>query len=71
MSQQIFAKIKKSSKYYAQQPMSSAAKPVAFEVFLDAQTLGAYVVHGRPGQYRLVDVNLFVVCESGRELKIA
>ena len=70
MSQQIFAKIKEDSKYHCQQPMVDK-QPVAFAVTLVPESgNGKYVVHGRPGQYRLADVNLFVYMD-GRELMIA
>ena len=54
--QQLFAKIKRSSKYYNQNELA---------------TYGEYCIQGGPGgQYRLADVNLFVV-EGGRELRIS
>lgn len=65
--QQIYAKIKKSSKYYGQ------TKPGAlFPVFVDAGIRDDYKVQGGPGgQYRLVDVNLFVLDDAGHECRIA
>lgn len=65
--QQIYAKIKKSSKYYGQ-----TASGALFPVFLEAEGHGDYKVQGGPGgQYRLADVNLFVIGEAGHELRIA
>ena len=72
--QQLFAKIKKSSKYFHQnafaknEPGSWGGFP--FKVFIDPRC-GDYCVQGGPGgQYRLTDVNIFIV-ESGRELRIS
>ena len=63
--QQIYAKIKKSSKYYGQ------GDGGLFEVFVEAGNREAYVVQGGPGgQYRLTDVNLYIV-EDGSELRIS
>lgn len=61
--QQLFAKIKKSSKYYATQ-----SDGTAFPVFIKAGHPEAYVVQG--GEYRLADVNLYVV-QDGREMRIS
>jgi hypothetical protein len=64
--QQLYAKIKRSSKYYRQ-----TAPGTLFEVFVEAGTPAAYLVQGGPGgQYRLSDVNLFVV-QDGREVRIS
>ena len=64
--QQIYAKIKKSSKYYGQ-----TSPGELFAVFIDASMRSEYRVQGGPGeQYRLADVNLFVV-EDGKELRIS
>lgn len=64
--QQLYAKIKRSSKYYGQ-----TEKGELFKVFVEAGHPDSYVVQGGPGgQYRLADVNLFV-CEGGLALRIA
>ena len=64
--QQLFAKIKRSSKYYGQ-----GEKGDLFEVFVEAGNPAAYLVQGGPGgQYRLSDVNLYIV-EDGREVRIS
>jgi hypothetical protein len=64
--QQLYAKIKRSSKYYGQGEMGAL-----FEVFVEAGHPEAYLVQGGPGgQYRLSDVNLFVV-DEGREVRIS
>lgn len=64
--QQLFAKIKRTSKYYGQ-----TASGALFPVFVEAGYAEGYVVKGGPGgQYRLRDVNLFVV-EDGREMRIS
>lgn len=64
--QQLYAKIKKTSKYFGQ------GEPGAlFPVYIDPTTKWEYCVTGSPGeQYRLKDVNLFVVA-GGRELRIS
>lgn len=66
MSQQIYAKIKKSSKYYGQTRLGAR-----FPVHIEHQGEWEYTVHGNQNYYRLRDVNLFVVGEDGRELRIA
>lgn len=64
--QQLYAKIKRSSKYYGQ-----GKKGALFEVFVEAGHPEAYLVQGGPGgQYRLVDVNLYIV-DEGREVRIS
>lgn len=74
VGQQLYAKIKKSSKYYnqnnwcIQQPERFGAFPFAVRICPDFRD---YCVQGGPGgQYRLADVNLFVI-ENGKELRIA
>lgn len=65
MEQQLYAKIKRSSKYYSQ------GDGAPFEVLIVPGDPCGYVVMGGPGgQYRLSDVNLFVI-ENGQRLKIA
>jgi len=74
IGQQLFAKIKRSSKY-ANQNDWAAAEPkrwggFPFKVRIEP-AYGEYCVQGGPGgQYRLADVNLYVV-EDGVELKIS
>ena len=64
--QQLYAKIKRSSKYYGQ-----GERGALFEVFVEAGNPAAYLVQGGPGgQYRLADVNLFIV-DDGREVRIS
>ena len=64
--QQLYAKIKRTSKYYGQ-----GNKGALFKVFVGTVNLGDYVVQGGPGgQYRMSDVNLYVV-EDGCEMKIS
>ncbi len=64
--QQIYARIKKSSKYYGQ-----TAPGDLFPVYVEATGYReGYVVQGGPGgQYRLQDVNLYVV-ENEHEMRI-
>lgn len=72
--QQLYAKIKKSSKYFSQN-WSAEQDPerwggFPFEVFIEASGRGYCVQGGPGGQYRLEDVNLFVKDEDGHELRI-
>lgn len=66
MSQQIYAQIKRTSKYYGQ------TEPRAlFAVHIAPQGHWEYIVRGGPGGgYRLSDVNLYVV-EDGHEIRIS
>lgn len=66
MAQQIFAKLKKTSKYYNQKRPGER-----FEVHVEQQGEWEYVVHNAGNDYRLSDVDLFVVGADGRELKIS
>ncbi len=71
--QQIYARIKRSSKYYHQNEFAKQSPGQfgwPFRVFIDP-ACGSYCVQGGPGgQYRLADVNLFVIVD-GREQRIA
>lgn len=69
--QQIYAKIKKSSKYYFQNDWARNEGSFPFPVsIIPEPTIPEYCVLGGPGgRYRLADVQLFVV-QDGRELKI-
>lgn len=65
MGQQLFAKIKKSSKYYGQ-----GEKGELFPVYVVHGPALEYVVKGgEGGQYRLIDVNLYII-DEGREMRI-
>jgi hypothetical protein len=72
--QQIYAKIKKSSKYFDQNRLAQEDPQrwgFPFPVHVVAGGVGGYVVQGGPGgQYRLTDVNLFVI-DGDREMKIS
>jgi hypothetical protein len=64
--QQIYAKIKRSSKYYGQTDPGEI-----FPVRIATQ-FGDYAVQGGPGsQYRLSDVNLFIVDVDGEASRIS
>lgn len=75
MTQQLFAKIKKSSKYFGQNE-TAIQKPERYGGFpFPVRVVGfdqfGYVVKGGPGgQYRLADVSLFIV-DQDRELQIS
>jgi len=60
--QQIYAKIKKSSKYYGQNQMAKQEGVFPFPVTIThGNDPDFYFVQGDPGgSYRLADVNLFV-----------
>ncbi|UKD15438.1 hypothetical protein L3V59_21050 [Burkholderia aenigmatica] len=66
MSQQIHAKIKRTSKYYGQTQPGKL-----FPVQISPLHRDEYVVNGNNNFYRLRDVNLFIVGEDGYELRIA
>jgi hypothetical protein len=64
--QQLYAKIKRTSKYFGQTEHGAL-----FPVFVEVGWVGGYVVQGGPGgQYCLKDVNLYVV-EDGKEMRIS
>lgn len=64
--QQLYAKIKRSSKYYGQGKAGAL-----FEAFVEAGEPTGYLVQGGPGgQYKLSDVDLYIV-EGGREVRIS
>jgi hypothetical protein len=72
--QQLYAKIKRTSKYSHQNDWAKAEPSrwggFPFKVTVIA-TQDEYCVQGGPGgQYRLADVNLFIV-QDGREQKIS
>jgi len=71
MSQQLYAKIKRSSKYFSQNKVAQEnGYGLPFAVRVDAIS-DAYCVSGGPGgRYRLSDINLFIV-EDGKELRIS
>lgn len=64
--QQIYAVIKRSSKYYGQ-----GDKGKLFAVSIESGHPQAYIVRGGPGgRYRLADVNLYIKDEDG-EVRIS
>jgi len=64
--QQLYAAIKRTSKYYGQTDPGER-----FPVYIDPAERSDYKVKGGPGgQYWLSDVQLFVIVD-GRELRIA
>lgn len=75
MAQQLYAKIKRTSKYADQNETAAQGSwglPFPVEIQLSRIAISKdYVVKGGPGgQYRLADVNLFVKCDDGTDLKI-
>lgn len=73
MAQQLYAKIKRSSKYeYQNQLAIEGEYGLPFAVEIDSYKNDPYPVKGGPGgQYRLSDVNLFVKSDDGTDLRIA
>lgn len=68
--QQLYAEIKKSSKYASQAALAKSQGEYPFKVRIEGYTDG-YVVQGGPGgQYRLEDVHLFVTDSQGRKVRI-
>lgn len=64
--QQLYARIKRSSKYYDQTPEDGSA----FAVRVIAGPREGYLVQGGPGgQYRLRDVHLYII-DDGEEVRI-
>jgi hypothetical protein len=72
MSTQLYAKIKRTSKYEHQnQVAKEGPHGFPFPVTVDAGWFDSYCVRGGPGGgYRLTDVNLFVIAD-GKELRIS
>lgn len=73
--QRLYAKIRKSSKYYDQNDLAKADPErwggFPFPVYIEVGDPDGYVVQGGPGgQYRLSDVDLYVA-ENGRAMKIS
>lgn len=68
--QQLFAEIKKSSKYAHQAEWAKSQGQYPFPVQVVDDHGGMYCVVGGPGgQYRLADVNLYVI-ENGKKLRV-
>lgn len=69
--QQLYAEIKKSSKYAHQASLARSRGEYPFQVRVQNDHGGEYCVAGGPGgQYRLRDVNLYVISD-GRKLRIS
>ncbi|MNG00644.1 hypothetical protein D3C84_835870 [compost metagenome] len=68
---QLFAEIKKSSKYACQADWArNGTYGYPFRVSIAADGGGDYIVHGGPGgHYRLRDVNLYAMVD-GRKLRV-
>jgi hypothetical protein len=69
---QLFAEIKKSSKYAHQADWCrNGTYGYPFRVVVEADGAGDYIVHGGPGgRYRLSDVNLYVM-NGGKKTRIS
>lgn len=64
--QQLYARIKSSSKYFSQSKVGEL-----FPVFVDQDGPWEYVVHGNNNDYRLLDVDLYVLGSDGQEILIS
>ena len=68
--QQLYAEIKKSSKYAHQATWAKSQGPYPFPVRVVDDSPGLYCVAGGPGgAYRLADVNLYVI-EDGKKVRV-
>jgi hypothetical protein len=66
VGQRLYARVRPESKYYGQ-----GEKDALFPVYVLTREAAGYVVLGGPGgQYRLEDVDLFVVGDGDRALQI-
>lgn len=73
MSTQLYAKIKKSSKYHGQNELAKRTGefPFPVEVAPDGRSDGGYVIKGGPGgQYTAKDVNLYAIVD-GIEIRLS
>jgi len=73
-SHQLYAKIKRSSKYYGQNSYAKQYSEFPFPVQIEPMWMrdkidGGCVRGGPGGNYRLSDVNLFIK-ENGKEFRI-
>lgn len=69
--QQLYAEIKKSSKYANQAVLAQRqGMPYPFQVHIEDDQDGYVVLGGYGGRYRLEDVDLFVIDEQGRQIRI-
>lgn len=68
MAQQLYAKIKKSSKYFYQNEYAKERGTFPFPVKIRGYH-GDYCVKADIGDYRLRDVSLFVIAD-GEEIKL-
>ena len=69
---QLYAKVKRSSKYFHQNEMArTSGLGLPFPVNVMPDIRDSYKVQGGPGgQYRMEDVNLFIIGESGQPFRI-
>jgi hypothetical protein len=72
MPTQLYAKIKKSSKYYSQnQSAIDNGYGLPFPVEVAPDSFMGYVIKGGPGgQYTAKDVNLYAIVD-GEEIKLS
>jgi hypothetical protein len=68
--QQLYAEIKKSSRYAHQANYHKARGDYPFQVHIDSDKEGYVVKGGVGGRYRLIDVNLYVFDDQGSKVRI-
>lgn len=71
MPQQLFAEIRKDSKYAHQATHQKRTGPYPFPVLIEPDCDDYVVKGGYGGQYRLSDVHLVVVHEDGSTTRIS
>jgi hypothetical protein len=71
MTHKLYAKIKRTSKYFCQNEWAKRRGELPFPVQIVPHPQEDYWVQGDPvGWYRLSDVNLYLI-ENGYEIKLA
>ncbi|KHL68900.1 hypothetical protein SF06_22360 [Pseudomonas flexibilis] len=71
MPQQLYAEIRKTSRYAHQAQRQRETGPYPFPVTLAPECDGYVVQGGYGGQYRLEDVHLIVLHEDGTQIRIS
>lgn len=71
MHQQLYAEIRKSSRYANQAQRQREIGPYPFPVVIAPDCCGYVVQGGYGGQYRLEDVHLVVLHDDGTQTRIS
>lgn len=69
MSTQLFATIKRTSKYAHQQMKDSAGKPIKFEIVFHGHW--NHGIRGNDNNYSLEDLNVYVKCNNGEFVRLS